>query len=67
MLGLTTGTMLGALGQLVDALTGLERILSTPVPWGVRHPCLRRETFLIYAHSIKCICGPLRLFGSLLW
>ncbi|KAG8833645.1 hypothetical protein FRC17_010310, partial [Serendipita sp. 399] len=31
--GLITATILGALGNLVDALTGLERILSTPVPW----------------------------------
>ncbi|CCA70555.1 hypothetical protein PIIN_04492 [Serendipita indica DSM 11827] len=31
--GLTAGTLMGALGQLVDALTGLERVLSTPVPW----------------------------------
>ncbi|KAG8825973.1 hypothetical protein FRC19_010052 [Serendipita sp. 401] len=31
--GLVGGTILGALGNLVDALTGLERILSTPVPW----------------------------------
>jgi ion channel-forming bestrophin family protein len=33
--GLTGGQMMGALSQLVDALTGLERILSTPVPWAV--------------------------------
>ncbi|KIM22990.1 hypothetical protein M408DRAFT_78157 [Serendipita vermifera MAFF 305830] len=31
--GLTTGQMAGALSQLVDALTGLERILTTPIPW----------------------------------
>lgn len=33
--GLATGTMMGAIAQLVEALTGLERILSTPVPWAV--------------------------------
>lgn len=33
--GLSCGQMIGALSQLLDALTGLERILSTPVPWAV--------------------------------
>lgn len=31
--GSTTGQMSGALGQMVDALTGLERILQTPIPF----------------------------------
>jgi hypothetical protein len=47
MSGLATGTILGALSQLVDALTGLERTLSTPVPWAVSHLCLRHEAPLI--------------------
>src|ERR1700710_2563225 len=32
------GLLLATLGQLVDALTGLERILTTPIPFSyVRH------------------------------
>ena len=35
MLKLRVDTLLAALNQLVDALTGLERILTTPIPFSL--------------------------------
>jgi len=56
--GLATAQMAGALSNLVDALTGLERILTTPVPWGVRSITVFKVVTDLLFISTKFICGP---------
>lgn len=62
--GLCLAIMIQTLNQLVDALTGLERILTTPIPFSSvlilthRFSTFLTERALIF-HEIgtRCICG----------
>ncbi|KAE9390567.1 UPF0187-domain-containing protein [Gymnopus androsaceus JB14] len=56
----TTNTMLAALNQLVDALTGLERILTTPIPFSYQ--------FHLWAVAIIYVLAlPLQIWETLKW
>ncbi|KAM6494853.1 Bestrophin, RFP-TM, chloride channel domain containing protein [Amanita muscaria] len=56
----TTNTLLGALNQLVDALTGLERILTTPIPFSY--------SFHLWAVTgLYCLALPFQLWSTLGW
>jgi hypothetical protein len=60
--------LIAALNQLVDALTGLERILTTPIPYSSVHLCSRNRRILIglsqiFDSSLDCDTCLLLLFG----
>lgn len=60
--------LIAALNQLVDALTGLERILTTPIPYSSVHLCSRNRRILmaasqIFGSSLGCDNCLLLLFG----
>ncbi|KAI0254550.1 Bestrophin, RFP-TM, chloride channel-domain-containing protein [Lactifluus subvellereus] len=54
----TTSNLLAALNQLVDALTGLERILTTPIPFSY-------STHLWTVTLVYCFFLPFQLWGTL--
>ncbi|KZP32152.1 UPF0187-domain-containing protein [Athelia psychrophila] len=56
----TTNALLGALNQLVDSLTGLERILTTPIPFSY-------SIHLWTVTMIYCLALPVQLWLSLGW
>lgn len=56
----TTTMLITTLNQLVDALTGLERILTTPIPF----------SYSIHLWSVTilyCLALPFQLWGTLKW
>ncbi|EIN05576.1 UPF0187-domain-containing protein [Punctularia strigosozonata HHB-11173 SS5] len=56
----TNTTLLATLTQLVDALTGLERILTTPIPFSY-------SVHLWVVTSIYCLVLPFQIVGPLDW
>ncbi|OAX33196.1 hypothetical protein K503DRAFT_786669 [Rhizopogon vinicolor AM-OR11-026] len=56
----TINLLLGTLGQLVDALTGLERILTTPLPFSY---CIH----LWLVTLVYCLALPFQVWSSLKW
>ncbi|TFK50425.1 UPF0187-domain-containing protein [Heliocybe sulcata] len=56
----TTNIMLATLGQLVDALTGLERILTTPIPFSY-------SIHLWVVTVIYCLALPFQIYNYLGW
>ena len=64
--------LIAALNQLVDALTGLERILTTPIPYSSVPLCSRNRRKLmaasqIFGSPLDCDHCLLLLFGRLTW
>ncbi|KAJ8689649.1 hypothetical protein PTI98_012530 [Pleurotus ostreatus] len=56
----TTNSLLLSLGQLVDSLTGLERILTTPIPFSY--------SFHLWAiTTIFCLLLPFQIWAQLHW
>ncbi|EGO19799.1 hypothetical protein SERLADRAFT_453125 [Serpula lacrymans var. lacrymans S7.9] len=75
----TISLLLATLGQLVDALTGLERILTTPIPFSsvtclsvgfsqlkLAH-LLRYSIHLWLVTSIYCVALPFQIWLALKW
>ncbi|KZP32154.1 UPF0187-domain-containing protein [Athelia psychrophila] len=56
----TSSAMLAALDQLVDALTGLERILTTPIPFSY-------SVHLWVVTTIYCLALPLQIWDAMGW
>ncbi|KAL6300331.1 UPF0187-domain-containing protein [Sparassis latifolia] len=56
----TSTNLLNALGQLVDALTGLERILTTPIPFSYR-------VHLWTVTTLYCFFLPFQIWDPLGW
>ncbi|KAF7303652.1 hypothetical protein MIND_00594600 [Mycena indigotica] len=56
----TTNSLLASLNQLVDALTGLERILTTPVPYSY-------SIHLWVVVSLYCLALPSQIVASMHW
>ena len=56
-----------ALNQLVDALTGLERILTTPIPYSSVVLCSQSHRILICCPDIQFICGLSPWFTASFW
>jgi len=56
----TSSLLLGTLGQLVDALTGLERILTTPIPFSY-------SIHLWVVTIIYCLALPFQIYNYLGW
>ncbi|KAF8628929.1 hypothetical protein AX15_003647 [Amanita polypyramis BW_CC] len=56
----TTNTLLQALNQLVDSLTGLERILTTPIPFSY-------SVHLWLVTALYCWALPFQLWTTLGW
>jgi predicted membrane chloride channel (bestrophin family) len=56
----TTNNLLASLNQLVDALTGLERILTTPIPFSY-------SIHLWVVTIIYCLALPLQIWSTLKW
>ncbi|KAJ7148784.1 Bestrophin, RFP-TM, chloride channel-domain-containing protein [Mycena crocata] len=56
----TTNTLLAALNQLVDALTGLERILTTPIPFSY-------SIHLWVVTTIYCLALPSQIVSTMNW
>ncbi|KZP07968.1 UPF0187-domain-containing protein [Athelia psychrophila] len=56
----TSNAILAALNQLVDALTGLERILTTPIPFSY-------SVHLWVVTTIYCLALPLQIWATLKW
>ncbi|KAJ7143744.1 Bestrophin, RFP-TM, chloride channel-domain-containing protein [Mycena epipterygia] len=56
----TTNTLLASLNQLVDALTGLERILTTPIPFSY-------SIHLWVVTTIYCLALPSQIVATLNW
>jgi hypothetical protein len=60
--------LIAALNQLVDALTGLERILTTPIPYSYVPLCSRNRRILmtvsqIFGSSLDCDHSLHLVFG----
>ncbi|KAL4259159.1 Voltage-dependent anion channel-forming protein YneE/VCCN1/2-like protein, partial [Pleurotus pulmonarius] len=56
----TTNSLLLSLGQLVDSLTGLERILTSPIPFSY--------SFHLWAiTTIFCLLLPFQIWAQLHW
>ncbi|KAF8218041.1 Bestrophin, RFP-TM, chloride channel-domain-containing protein [Mycena galopus ATCC 62051] len=56
----TTNSLLAALNMLVDALTGLERILTTPIPFSY-------SIHLWVVTTIYCLCLPSQIVSTMGW
>ncbi|KDQ53931.1 hypothetical protein JAAARDRAFT_38904 [Jaapia argillacea MUCL 33604] len=56
----TTNALLAALNQLVDALTGLERILTTPIPFSY-------SIHLWVVTAVYCLLLPFQIWNTLKW
>ncbi|KAJ6629360.1 Bestrophin, RFP-TM, chloride channel-domain-containing protein [Mycena sp. CBHHK59/15] len=56
----TTNTLLASLNQLVDALTGLERILTTPIPFSY-------SIHLWVVTTIYCLALPPQIWPTMKW
>ncbi|KAF8965387.1 Bestrophin, RFP-TM, chloride channel-domain-containing protein [Flammula alnicola] len=56
----TTNTLLGSLNQLVDSLTGLERILTSPIPFSY-------SVHLWSVTVIYCLTLPFQIYSALKW
>ncbi|KAJ7080604.1 Bestrophin, RFP-TM, chloride channel-domain-containing protein [Mycena belliarum] len=56
----TTNTLLASLNQLVDALTGLERILTTPIPFSY-------SIHLWVVTTIYCLALPSQIVSTMRW
>jgi len=56
----TTNQLLAALNNLVDALTGLERILTTPIPWSY-------SVHLWVVTWLYCLALPFQIVLVLKW
>ncbi|OBZ77229.1 hypothetical protein A0H81_02045 [Grifola frondosa] len=56
----TATNLLNALNQLVDALTGLERILTTPIPFSYR-------VHLWTVTTLYCLLLPFQIWSTLKW
>ncbi|KAJ7649232.1 Bestrophin, RFP-TM, chloride channel-domain-containing protein [Mycena rosella] len=56
----TTNTLLASLNQLVDALTGLERILTTPIPFSY-------SIHLWVVTTIYCLALPSQIVSTMHW
>ncbi|KAJ7474700.1 Bestrophin, RFP-TM, chloride channel-domain-containing protein [Mycena latifolia] len=56
----TTNTLLASLNQLVDALTGLERILTTPIPFSY-------SIHLWVVTTIYCLALPSQIVSTMGW
>ncbi|KAF5309038.1 hypothetical protein D9619_013551 [Psilocybe cf. subviscida] len=56
----TTNTLLAALNQLVDSLTGLERILTTPIPFSY-------SIHLWAVTILYCLALPFQIWSNLGW
>ncbi|KAI0746688.1 Bestrophin, RFP-TM, chloride channel-domain-containing protein [Daedaleopsis nitida] len=56
----TATTLFAALNQLVDALTGLERILTTPIPFSYR-------VHLWSVTILYCLLLPFQIWATLKW
>lgn len=56
----TINLLLGSLNNLVDSLTGLERILTTPIPFSY-------SVHLWTVTMVYCLFLPFQLWGSLYW
>ncbi|PPQ90166.1 hypothetical protein CVT25_012477 [Psilocybe cyanescens] len=56
----TTNTLLLSLNQLVDSLTGLERILTTPIPFSY-------SIHLWVVTIIYCLALPFQIWSTLKW
>nr|GAT50619.1 predicted protein [Mycena chlorophos] len=56
----TTNNLIAALNQLVDALTGLERILTTPVPYSY-------SIHLWVVATIYCLTIPSQVVATMAW
>ncbi|KAI5824652.1 UPF0187-domain-containing protein [Schizophyllum commune Tattone D] len=56
----TINTMIAALNQLVDSLTGLERILTTPIPFSY-------SIHLWVVLIIYCLALPIQIWHYLTW
>ncbi|KAF7980066.1 hypothetical protein HWV62_39850 [Athelia sp. TMB] len=56
----TSNSIQAALNQLVDALTGLERILTTPIPFSY-------SVHLWVVTTIYCLALPLQIWATLKW
>ncbi|THU99022.1 UPF0187-domain-containing protein [Dendrothele bispora CBS 962.96] len=56
----TTNTLILALNQLVDSLTGLERILTTPIPFSY-------SIHLWVVTTIYCFALPPQIYPTLKW
>ncbi|KAK7457089.1 hypothetical protein VKT23_010390 [Stygiomarasmius scandens] len=56
----TTNTLIAALNQLVDSLTGLERILTTPIPFSY-------SIHLWVVTTIYCFALPPQIYPTLKW
>ncbi|TRM58542.1 Bestrophin, RFP-TM, chloride channel-domain-containing protein [Schizophyllum amplum] len=56
----TINTMIAALNQLVDALTGLERILTTPIPFSY-------SIHLWVVLILYCLALPIQIWYYLKW
>ncbi|KAK7052508.1 Bestrophin, RFP-TM, chloride channel-domain-containing protein [Favolaschia claudopus] len=56
----TTNTLLTSLNNLVDALTGLERILTTPIPFSY-------SVHLWIITAIYCLCLPSQIVSTMGW
>ncbi|KAJ7723661.1 Bestrophin, RFP-TM, chloride channel-domain-containing protein [Mycena metata] len=56
----TTNTLLASLNNLVDALTGLERILTTPIPFSY-------SIHLWVVTTIYCLALPSQILSTMNW
>ncbi|KJA27108.1 hypothetical protein HYPSUDRAFT_158134 [Hypholoma sublateritium FD-334 SS-4] len=56
----TTNTLLASLNQLVDSLTGLERILTSPIPFSY-------SVHLWVVTIIYCLALPFQIYSTLHW
>ncbi|KAF9531349.1 Bestrophin, RFP-TM, chloride channel-domain-containing protein [Crepidotus variabilis] len=56
----TTNLLLASLNQLVDSLTGLERILTTPIPFSY-------SVHLWVVTSLYCLFLPFQIYQTLGW
>ncbi|KAJ7244396.1 Bestrophin, RFP-TM, chloride channel-domain-containing protein [Mycena haematopus] len=56
----TTNSLLASLNLLVDALTGLERILTTPIPFSY-------SIHLWVVTTIYCLCLPSQIVSTMGW
>ncbi|PPQ98587.1 hypothetical protein CVT26_013770 [Gymnopilus dilepis] len=56
----TSNILLGSLNQLVDSLTGLERILTTPIPFSY-------AIHLWVVTALYCLALPFQIYSTLKW
>ncbi|KDR70193.1 hypothetical protein GALMADRAFT_255052 [Galerina marginata CBS 339.88] len=56
----TINNLLGSLNQLVDSLTGLERILTTPIPFSY-------SIHLWVVTTLYCLALPFQIYSTLKW